>query len=630
MGLEVNMMVSYRPIGLELRFLKTLLSPLRSATAVSSSSPSSYTSFQMMKLIYFLGLAGPSLARVMLIPFRVDHQLLRFDGLHLSSYNTFLDDTALKEVMLVSVRGMRKRDVSSAGTPVVKQAVEDENRNEITLTEILSQGEPLDMDEHEKMVEEYLNAPEPFDPMRDSGLLNVTINGNAINLRTKRSASQPSHLIYENVECKKGSNGQVSTWFEIHTSYATYARSQHLGADVSVSAWGSGASVYASALDHSSFSENSITVVRVVEVDKQINADLDMQWNKDMIEKEPAKSDFGYASGGRLTVATTITVSTASSGNELQAGAEAVVSYWGVDASAKASAKKSMNEMSAKLTIKTRTFYQGDLARTIIPKADPSAMNENLSPAEAELDEAKRKVEQFLSEPCSHGYNYKTLMEEYSKIPGRPANFVIPDYRRAKGDAFGVTQKFERVVRKAELLKLKANFDEEQLEQLDRDVVDMQVAASDWLKETASKPGASRATSRTLIQRFQTEFHEKYDKDLARIHDQYDPVAKKYRSQKASNRTLVPPKNLWKCPLSRGRPTGEEEGTYCKLDNDGWYDPWAKMYWQGQGKEPKGGQEPIDLYLCPLISGAATGEMAGKLCKLDNGGFFDRKHFLEE
>ncbi|RDA91952.1 hypothetical protein CP533_1344 [Ophiocordyceps camponoti-saundersi (nom. inval.)] len=560
-----------------------------------------------MKLINhltaLLGLAGPSLASIYVAPFHERQQVGQ-------GYNTFLGKAVLKDVILIEPRIKSiKRDVGSAGTNVTEESVEKAPIKPFTAEEIDFLSKPIDLAKYAKMVKEYRDAPEPYEPLFNSKLLDIRVNGTQVNgtisriFRKKRQGNPYAvdGQTQEDIKCAKGGDGTMTRWTEHHTSFATYAKSTQIGAEASVSGWGASVSASAKHLSQSSFSENSLTSVSTIEIDRQLSSDDEHRWNVDMIERELVRNPradygdkyiIGFATGGRIRVETTIVSTSSGSSTETSASLQAAAAYFGVTGSAGASTSVSSSDLQGKVKVKTHVRFSGDLGRDIFPAATNDGSD--LSVAEAEIAEAKRIIDQFLKRPCRHSLKFKALLDDYETVPGRPEGLVIPDYRNAKADAFGISEEFERITRKADLLKLKGHFTKDQTRELTWAVRRMQNAALDWLKSLIAQPHKSEETSKALIDRFNKEFHDKYQDDMHII---------QIRDALARDSLFA---------------TGEVEGPWCKLsigstksNNTGWYDPVAKKYTLRPGLETWDAPQPTSMVRCPLSVAKATEQVYG-------------------
>ncbi|PFH60798.1 hypothetical protein XA68_10312 [Ophiocordyceps unilateralis] len=309
-------------------------------------------------------------------------------------------------------------------------------------------------------------------------------------------------------------NGDLRSETKLTTSFESYLKSLGISASATISGYGQSAAVSGNYLDQAKFSKSTLTYVAIMDVTKQLDVRDGFKFNTHLYHNGTFLRDFGdrwirgFTAGGRMIARISITSKNKSSKNEIQAKAEAALSFWGMTGELSSSVKKSMEELNKDAEVDVSLFYQGDL-RTIMSKEGAEGSIPSNSAQDA-LTQAKRWADAFLKNACQHDYKYGALLDSYETIPNFPTEQDVVDYSIPKFVSYMVLGRLVKVTEMSRLLANAHELSDDLKAEIAMAEIDMIEACKKWVTTIAKDQLQVKSTAKALIDKLQKEFMDKY------------------------------------------------------------------------------------------------------------------------
>ncbi|KAM3430852.1 hypothetical protein NHJ13734_007560 [Beauveria thailandica] len=322
-----------------------------------------------------------------------------------------------------------------------------------------------------------------------------------------------------------GCTGKIHTHFKLAEDYDSYMHALDVSASLAISGWGQSAAVSGSYLDQAkaSMSNDALTFVATIEIEKQQDYDNGQFHAASYTPAQFHKTHGdrwvkGYRRGGKLMARLIFRAKDSSNTKEVKAHAEAALRFWGVSGDVSVSVKDSMEQVDKHAHVDITMFQEGNLG-TFMTGTDGAVSSDksSLGSASGSFKQVKEWADEFMQQACNHNFAYRPVLEEYTTLPGFPADQTVHDY--------GVVRIMSnRILR--ELVKLSelvttvtARLEnqggwEEHIDDMDFEFLDVVSASKEWVEKAAADTSTARWNAKQLMIKFRL-FNRTYKKYLS-------------------------------------------------------------------------------------------------------------------
>ncbi|KAM3457102.1 hypothetical protein MY5147_003929 [Beauveria neobassiana] len=322
-----------------------------------------------------------------------------------------------------------------------------------------------------------------------------------------------------------GCTGKINTHFKLAEDYDSYMHALDVSASLAISGWGQSAAVSGNYLDQAKMSNDALTFVATIEIEKQQDYE---NGRFHALSYTPAQFHQthgdrwvkGYKRGGKLMARLIFRAKDSSNTREVKAHAEAALRFWGVSGDVSVSVKNSMEQVDKHAHVDITLFQEGNLG-TFMTSTDGAVSSDksSLGSASGSFKQVKEWADQFMQQACNHNFAYRPVLEEYTTLPGFPAGQKVHDY--------GVVRIMSnRILR--ELVKLSelvstvtARLEnqggwEEHIDDMDFEFLDVVSASKQWVEKAAADTSTARWEAKQLMVKFRL-FNRTYKKYLSAL-----------------------------------------------------------------------------------------------------------------
>ncbi|KAF1732497.1 hypothetical protein CRV24_006385 [Beauveria bassiana] len=185
-------------------------------------------------------------------------------------------------------------------------------------------------------------------------------------------------------------------------------------------------------------SNDALTFVATIEVEKQQDFEngrfhaesyLPAQFHQTHGDKWVK----GYRRGGKLMARLIFRAKESSNTTEVKAYAEAALRSWGVSGDVSVSVKDSMEQVDEHAHVDITMFQEGNLGTFMTGSGSAVSSDQStISSASGSFKQVKEWADQFMQQACNHNSAYRPVLEEYTTLPGFPADQRVHDYGTAR------------------------------------------------------------------------------------------------------------------------------------------------------------------------------------------------------
>ncbi|KAK8145390.1 hypothetical protein G3M48_004495 [Beauveria asiatica] len=329
-----------------------------------------------------------------------------------------------------------------------------------------------------------------------------------------------------------GCTGKINTHFKLAEDYDSYMHALDVSASLAISGWGQSAAVSGSYLDQAkaSISNDALTFVATIEIEKQQNYDngrfhapsyTPAQFHKTHGDRWVR----GYRRGGKLMARLIFRAKDKSNTKDVKAHAEAALRFWGVTGDVSVSVKDSMEQVDKHAHVDITMFQEGNLG-TFMTGTDGAVSSEksSLGSASGSFKQVKEWADEFMKQACNHNFAYRPVLEEYTTLPGFPADQTVHDYGVIRIMSNRILRELvklsELVTTVTALLKSKEGW-EEHIDDMDFEFLDVVSASKEWVEKAAADTSTARSNAKQLMTKFRL-FNRTYKKYLS-VYLPFDP-----------------------------------------------------------------------------------------------------------
>ncbi|KAG8415808.1 hypothetical protein J3459_014063 [Metarhizium acridum] len=289
----------------------------------------------------------------------------------------------------------------------------------------------------------------------------------------------------ENARCP----GTLRKEYKLTEDYNSYLKTLGISGGATISGWGQSASISGNYLNQAKFSQNSLTYVAFLDVERQIPTPGGFRFNTEIYKKEKFAKVFGdrwiqgFKTGGRMIARITFTSKDGTETTDLKAHAEASLSFWGVKADLSVDAKKQLEEVNKHINVEASLFYQGELG-IFMDKDEGAPKDISAGSVEAVLGQVKSWADKFEKHACNQDYAYGPLLNEYTVLPAfnqLDDSPQIPDYTIAHIWALEILRLMVKIEEQKKVLSSGAVLDDAQKIEMTAAAIDMMEKCKKWV-----------------------------------------------------------------------------------------------------------------------------------------------------
>ncbi|PQK11667.1 hypothetical protein BB8028_0003g02910 [Beauveria bassiana] len=320
-----------------------------------------------------------------------------------------------------------------------------------------------------------------------------------------------------------GCTGKINTHFKMTEDYDSYMHALDVSASLAISGWGQSAAVSGHYLDQAKMSNDALTFVATIEIEKQQDYENGRfhtaSYTPDQFYNTHGDRWVkGYKRGGKLMARLIFRAKDSSNTKEVEAHAQAALRFWGVTGDISASVKDSMEQVDKHADVDITLFQEGNLGTFMTSTDGAASEKSSLGSASGSFRQVKEWADKFMQQACDHNFAYRPVLEEYNTLPGFPANQRVHDYsivrimsNRILRELVKLSELVTTITRQLEDREgWDAQIDDMQFEFLDTVVT----GSKEWVAEAAENPRNARMTGQSLMSRFR-QFNMIYTKYLS-------------------------------------------------------------------------------------------------------------------
>ncbi|KAH8715450.1 Subtilisin-like protease 9 [Beauveria bassiana] len=276
---------------------------------------------------------------------------------------------------------------------------------------------------------------------------------------------------------------------------------------------------YMHALD---MSNDALTFVATIEVEKQQDFEngrfhaesyLPAQFHQTHGDKWVK----GYRRGGKLMARLIFRAKESSNTTEVKAYAEAALRSWGVSGDVSVSVKDSMEQVDEHAHVDITMFQEGNLGTFMTGSGSAVSSDQStISSASGSFKQVKEWADQFMQQACNHNSAYRPVLEEYTTLPGFPADQRVHDYGTARIMSNRVLRELVKLSELVTTVTRRLENEEgweEHIDNMSFDFWDIVAASKKWVEVAADEPTTARTSAKGLMVRFRL-FNRTYKRYL--------------------------------------------------------------------------------------------------------------------
>ncbi|KAM3504620.1 hypothetical protein MY11210_008291 [Beauveria gryllotalpidicola] len=364
-----------------------------------------------------------------------------------------------------------------------------------------------------------VNATEYFKPPKPNDIKDrVAAKLNALREEKKKKKEEKGKLLARNETQTPAEDpqcpGTLSKEYKFTEDYDSYLKLLGISGGATISGWGQSASLSGNYLNQAKFSQNSLTYVAFLDVQRQLTTPGGFEINKARYKPGRFGQDFGnrWVHGGKMIARVTFTSKDDTKSSDTKAHAEASLRFWGIKGDLTADVKKSMEQLNENTSVDVSLFYQGQLG-IFMGEKEGSPKDISSGSAEAVLGQVKSWAEKFESIACKHDYAYGPLLDEYETVPGfndLEDSPEVPDYDIAQLYALEILAAMVKIEEQKKILSSSGYLDDKASRKVSLNVTKMIIACKKWAKSVEKDPETAEEQALELIERLSTHFVETY------------------------------------------------------------------------------------------------------------------------
>ncbi|KAM3488896.1 hypothetical protein MY3957_007797 [Beauveria namnaoensis] len=310
-----------------------------------------------------------------------------------------------------------------------------------------------------------------------------------------------------------GCTGKIHTHFKMTEDYDSYMHALDVSASLAISGWGQSAAVSGHYLDQAKMSNDALTFVATIEIEKQQDYENGRFDTASYIPDQFHRTHGdrwvkGYKRGGKLMARLIFRAKDSSKTKEVQAHAQAALRFWGVTGDISVSVKDSMEQVDKHADVDITMFQEGNLGTFMTSTADGAVSSEksSLGSASGSFKQVKEWADKFMQHACDHNFAYRPVLEEYNTLPGFPVNQRVHDYgtvrimsNRILRELVKLSELVTTVTRHLETI----GGNEEDITDMHFEFLDDIVTGSkEWVEQAAENPKDARSKAKSLMSKF--------------------------------------------------------------------------------------------------------------------------------
>ncbi|KAM3549032.1 hypothetical protein ARSEF4850_009076 [Beauveria asiatica] len=227
--------------------------------------------------------------------------------------------------------------------------------------------------------------------------------------------------------------------------------------------------------------------------------------------------DVSYRRGGKLIARLIFRAKDKRNTKDVKAHAEAALRFWGVSGDVSVSVKDSMEQVDKHAHVDITMFQEGNLG-TFMTGTDGAVSSEksSLGSASGSFKQVKEWADEFMRQACNHNFAYRPVLEEYTTLPGFPADQTVHDYGVIRIISNRILRELvklsELVTTITTLLQSKEGW-EEHIDDMNFEFLDVVSASKEWVEKAAADTSTARWNAKQLMIKFRL-FNRTYKKYL--------------------------------------------------------------------------------------------------------------------